>query len=715
MSEAEDPFYIVRTSSDDEGTAVLKHGDTFVVFDRFGDIYGPRGLFHEDTRYLSGLRLRLGDHAPLMLGSAVQDNNAVVAVDLTNGDLPLEGGGSLPRGSLHLFRAKFLWQGVCFERLRITHFGDDPVLIDLWLELEADFADIFEVRGSRRARRGRRLPPRLVDDRLILAYEGLDGRARQLAVSSSRPADEVRGSGLRFTLSLAPGREETLFLTYACEQGTRSKARCSRSGYDQAHDELQASVDAAYAHECQVVTSNGQFNAWLRRSRADLRMMVSETAHGGYPYAGVPWYSTPFGRDGIITALETVWFDPTMARGVLLFLAATQAASEDPANAAQPGKILHEARKGEMATLGEVPFGRYYGTVDATPLYVVLAAAYHDVTGDTSLISEIWPNLQRALQWIDQSGDVDGDGFVEYRPHKDGLVNQGWKDSVDAIFHADGKLAEGPIALCEVQGYVYAAKRAAAKLASILGFEEQAQELLHAARKLQAHFEQVFWSEELGTYALALDGDKRPCLVKTTNAGHCLFTQIARPDRAKRTAEALLTEDAFTGWGIRTVGARHSRYNPMSYHNGSVWPHDNALVARGMSLYGYKTQALRVMRGLFDATLWFDTHRLPELFCGFPRRQGQGPTLYPVACSPQAWSSGVVFMLLQACLGMTIDAAARRVQFAHPMLPPFLDELRLKRLRVGDAILDLSVHRYPEDVGVNVVRREGSVEVVNIK
>jgi glycogen debranching enzyme len=707
-----DEFYILAGAAHaDDRTHVLKHGDTFGLFDHYGDIHphglGEQGIYHEGTRFLSKLDLRIGRKRPLFLSSAARSTNELLTIDLANPDLSVENGLFIQRGTIHIFRSKFLWKGVCYERLRISNFGLSSAQINFNLEVE--------VRGARRARRGERHEPRIQNDNtVILSYTGLDGVVRWTRISMPPGVHFLKGSTAQLDIALEPKQDYELFVTIECFVGNQFRQPCTV--YMDALQELTSTLSRARLNEACIQTSNVQFNAWLDRSLADIRMMVTETEDGPYPYAGVPWFSTVFGRDGIITALELLWINPEIAKGVLQFLAANQATTSDSGSEAEPGKILHEIRHGEMAALGEIPFGKYYGSVDATPLFVMLAGAYYRRVGDLRFIESLWPHIEAAIRWMDECGDVDQDGFVEYSRQSDkGLVHQGWKDSQDSVFHADGTLAQGPIALCEVQGYVYAAKKSAALMAAALGDRRGAEELDRQAKSLKERFQEMFWCEELSTYALALDRNKRVCRVRTSNAGQCLFTGIATPDHARRVAAGLFDEGLFSGWGIRTLHSSEVRYNPMSYHNGSIWPHDSAIIAEGLSRCGFKDLTVKILEGLFSVSLNVDLHRLPELFCGFPRRSDQGPTLYPVACSPQSWAAASAFMLLQSCLGMTLDAPDRRLQFEHPVLPVFLEELRIQNLRIGDSSVDLTLRRYPENVDINVDRRVGPLEIVVIK
>jgi glycogen debranching enzyme len=705
-------FYIPSSVPVTRPRRTLKYGDTFAVVDSHGDIGastgGPDGLFHSDMRHLSRLELLVNGLQPLLLGSNLRDDNAVLAVDLTNPDLYFDNRLVLRKDTVHIVRSLFLWRGVAYQRFGLRNYGHQRVTIPLTFAFEGDFADLFEVRGLHREKRGVMARKVLGPDRAILTYQGLDGASHHTTLTFDPAPAWLETTSASYVVELMPGESRPIFLGIDCDQHADRKSVPFLRGLRAARRELKLGT----RHVATVETSNDIFNEVLCRSMADLWMLMTDTSEGRFPYAGIPWYSTTFGRDSLITAMQMLWFDPSIARGVLRRLAAYQAKVADPSADAQPGKILHEMRSGEMARLRETPFGLYYGSVDSTPLFVLLAGLYGERTGDDETLRELWPSLEAALRWIDGPGDPDQDGFVEYeRAAERGLANQGWKDSGDAIFHADSSLANGSIALAEVQGYVFAAKRAAARCARRIGHVDQARKLEAAAERLAEQFEASFWCPALETYALALDGAKNPCLVRTSNAGQVLFTGIARAEHAAKIAEGLLRPRFFSGWGIRTVASDEARYNPMSYHNGSIWPHDNALIALGLARYGLKRAVERVFQGLFDAATYMECRRLPELFCGFQRARSRGPTLYPVACSPQAWASATPFTLLEASLGLEFDPRAGEIRLRNPYLPAFLDEVLLRNLRLGQSSFDLRVRRHRGDVSVEMLRSQGKVRL----
>ena len=709
-------YYVLASSAlADDRTRVLKYGDTFGVFNRDGDIEAAGrmqlGLFHTETRHLDRMTVRLDGQTPLLLSSTVRDDNAFLSVDLTNVDIAREKDDSIPRGTLHVYRSIFLDDGVCYEQLRLANYGLAFIDIGLSFEFGADYADIFEVRGTPRRKKGRLLPATVQTESVKLSYLGLDQITRSTSIHFSPAPDSLTEKTASYQVRMKPNEGSVVLVTVACERSSTHKLV---QPYADAFASKNLQCQQDTLDGCRIRSSNKQFNEWFTRSEADLRMLIQGNPEGAYPYAGVPWFNTVFGRDGIVTALECLWIAPSIAEGVLKYLASTQATDLIPEQDAEPGKIVHEVRRGEMAALKEVPFGRYYGSVDSTPLFVLLAGACFLRTNNLGLLKSIWPNIIKALDWIDRYGDQDKDGFVEYaRKSADGLTQQGWKDSGDSIFHSDGGLADAPIALCEVQGYVFAAKLTAALVARALGETEFADAWEQQACELRKRFESQFWNDQLRSYVLALDGNKKQCLVRTSNAGHALLCRIASPERAAITAETLLSERMFSGWGVRTVASGESRYNPMSYHNGSIWPHDNALVALGLSLYGHQSKVLQIFSGLYEASHHVELSRLPELFCGFHKRaDSSGPTLYPVACSPQAWAAGSVFLLLRAVLGIEIRAPERTIRFSNPVLPAGLDELIVENLRVADAVVDLLFCRHPEGVGVEVLRRSGDIEVV---
>ena len=709
---AEQPFYIAATGPASRPRKSLMHNDSFVVLDSHGDIGavagGPDGLFDHDTRFLSHLELSVNGAQPLLLGSTVKDDNLHLYVDLTNPDIYIDGTLALPKNTMHISRTTYVRDGTLHERISVhNHLWQDATLT-LSIAFDNDFADIFEVRGIRRNRRGKVWRSVVSGNDAVLSYEGLDGKRRETALNFEPAPAQLSRTMATYTLNLKASSKQELFITASC-RGRRGQ---SVAPFFRGLRNAQRELNAATANVASVETSNSTLNELLCRAMSDFYMLVSATEQGSYPYAGIPWYSTTFGRDGMLAAIEMLWLDPSIAEGVLRRLAHYQATTVDPARDAQPGKILHEMRGGEMADLGEVPFGLYYGSVDSTPLFVMLVGMYAERTGDDDLVRELWPHVERALAWMDGPGDIDGDGFIEYQRAKEtGLSNQGWKDSYDSVFYSDGRLAEGPIALVEVQGYAYAARRLAAVCARRLGHLERAKELHQQAERLRAAFERAFWSPELGTYVLALDGKKQPCNVRSSNAGHALLTGIASPERARILASTLLGSDFQSGWGIRTIARGEHRYNPMSYHNGSVWPHDNALIAAGLARYDLKDGIELIFEGMCRAATYMDQRRLPELYCGFRRKRGRGPTLYPVACSPQAWAAGAPFLTLQSMLGLELDPAHGEVRLHNPVVPALVDEVTIRGLKLGQGAVDFSVRRDGGAVSLRLLRSTGSVRV----
>jgi len=693
---------------------VLKAGETFGVFTATGDIRrqaGDLGIFHEGARQLSRLELLLWGQRPLLLSSTVREDNCMLVADLAN---PATDQTAVSDGTVHIRRTSLLAAASFHQQLVVTNYADCSITVPICLQFDADFHDIFEERGMLRARRGE-VHRRVHDGSVVLGYRGLDGRERSTIVRLDDRAARLAADAAVIDLQIGPRQAARVCCCVDFRQPPPDGLPDAR--FDAAVRRTVARFRSARRSAAAIDTSNPQFNQWLHRSFSDIHLLATPTPTGLYPYAGVPWFSTPFGRDGLVAARQLLTVEPQLARGVLGYLAARQATGVDAATDAEPGKILHESRLGEMAAVGEIPFGRYYGSIDATPLFLLLAGDYLRRTADLAFIESLWPQLEAAAAWMLACGDRDGDGFIEYQRAADtGLRNQGWKDSWDSVSHADGRLAEGPIALCEVQAYAYTALQATATISLAVGRSQQAAVFRGQAARLRQRFSECFWKPSLGGFALALDGDKQPCLVRSSNAGHCLFAGIASAEQAAGVARSLLGPGLFNGFGIRTLDEREARYNPMSYHNGSVWPHDNSLIALGLARYGFKDEVLRILQGQFEASLFVPLHRLPELFCGFARREDEGPTLYPVACMPQAWASGAVFALLEAATGLSIavepETGRPTVRFQRPVLPPYLEHVRISNLRVGDEEIDLELHRHETDVGVQITRRPAAVEVI---
>ncbi|HEV8286695.1 MAG TPA: amylo-alpha-1,6-glucosidase [Chitinophagaceae bacterium] len=715
----DDKYYILATSSyADDKVCILNYEDSFGVFDRWGDVKqigsGVQGIYHQGTRFISETELEINHYRPLLLSSNIKNENEILSVDLTNSDMDDGAGMIIPKGSIHIARTKFLQNGSSHELIILTNYGTDTYKLELVLSFYADFKDIFEVRGMERKEIGKIFSPTVETNNIIkLSYEGLDNIRRETHIQFDPEPYELLSQSAIYKMNLEPKQSYSIHCTAVFQVHSSPLAF---EPYINAFNKLTSALEKSKQIIPEIYTDNEQFNNWVNRSANDLRSLLVQTQQGLYPYAGVPWYNTAFGRDGVITAFETLWIVPDIAKGVLNFLAHRQAKKNNAFQDAELGKILHEMRSGEMAETGEIPFKSYYGSIDSTPLFILLAGHYLRRTNDLDTVKNIWENILQALHWIDNYGDIDGDGFVEYqRKTESGLTNQGWKDSSDSISYDNGELATFPIALCEVQAYVYDAKIQAAYIAERLGDARLAEKLKKEAEQLKKHFNDVFWDEELGTYVLALDGEKRPCRVLSSNAGHTLFSGIATEERAIKTVKVLMNEEMFTGWGVRTLSSKASRYNPMSYHNGSVWPHDTALIAYGFARYGQIPQALRLMQGLFDASLFIELQRLPELFCGFPFRKGEAPTAYPVACSPQAWSVAAVFLLFQACLQITIDGCEKKFIFHNPALPDYINEIRISNLRFEGEEFSIEIVKYDRDLGIHLIKKPAGWQVVTLK
>jgi glycogen debranching enzyme len=690
----------------------LKDADTFLVADAWGDLKGGAdGLFHRDTRILSRFAFTVGMVRPSRLSSGVSRDNVFFTAHTTNRPLPPMGGRSAPAGVIHLERRRFIWDSRMFERVRMVNHGIEDVILPLAFDFAADFADIFQVRGTLRNKRGTVETPTPDGRRVTFAYKGLDDVLRTSCLAFSEPPARLGASRAEFLFSLPQGRALDLYIECGPDLCTTPDALRWR-------ENAVAARLAMRRRRRRGASVRGprspRFNAWLDQSRADVALLTTDLTTGPYPYAGTPWFSTPFGRDGIITAWQMLWLDPSLARGVLTYLAQRQATEIDAFKDAEPGKIMHETRGGEMSALGEVPFGLYYGGVDTTCLFVALAGAYARRTGDLDLIRALWPNLVAATEWMRDYGDSNGDGLIDYqRAAETGLSNQGWKDSEDSIFHADGRFPKGPVALLEVQGYAFAAWQAMAELGERLT-DGRARAWQMRAEELRQRVEERFWLEDQKFYAIALDGDGNPCEAIGSNAGHLLFTGLPTVTRAEAVTHRLLGTEFRSGWGIRTLARGQARFNPMSYHNGSVWPHDTSLAVAGMARYGERDAVAMILGEIYAAASHFQM-RLPELFCGFEREPGEGPIAYPVACLPQAWAAGSVFLMLQSALGIEIDALSKTVTIDAATLPTGIERLTVSGLQVGEASVDLAFERLGDQVVVMPRNRVGELRIVTTR
>ena len=704
--EQADPYALQGSASTSVEKITLKHGDAFLVADARGDLPESEqetGLYWRGTRFLRTCDVFLTGQPLIPLSHSISDEEGACQIDLTNPYLR-QAGEPVYQGTLHVRRMLELHNNVLTQRILLTSYHSAPIALKLGVKVSADFRDLFEVRGLARDRRGTLHAPQMAREGVTLTYDGLDNVRRVTTLTLSPQATLAVPQGLFWDLTVAPGAstEVRLVVTLRTENDDPIEFEGAGNGAD--------SLPRGAARPV-VASNNVFFNRMLVRGMHDLEMMCARTRYGLYPYGGIPWYVCPFGRDALITSLEFLPWFPQVARGTLAFLAAHQGTKVDDFTEEEPGRILHEYRTGEMANCREIPFIPYYGSVDATPLFLITLEQYIRWSNDLPFLQRHWSHAQAAARWMLDYGDADGDGFLEYAKLSDkGLVNQGWKDSWDAVMHADGSLARAPIALCEVQAYAYAAFRAMDYLARRMGQPAEAERWAAEAEQMQTRFLERFWWPEEQCFYLALDGDKRPCEVVTSNAGQCLWTGIVPDEMAEGVIARLLRPDMYSQWGIRTLSDRAARYNPMSYHNGSVWPHDTALVGAGFARYGHKAEAGELLGHLFGVSLYYGGSRLPELYCGFSRVTGHGPTRYPVACAPQSWAAGAPFLLLGSVLGLEPEADRQRLNLRVPTLPAWMDSLDLHHLRLGGEELQLRFERSVHGTSV-ILTSASEVEV----
>lgn len=708
------PYILAEASGD---LLVLKEGRLFASSHKDGDMHPGlvtgEGLYADDTRYLSELRLRIGDAQPVLLSSSARLPHKAY-VDAANPDLRDGEALSVPQLTLNIHRVRLLEEQL-HEHIEICNNGRRAAHTTLELFLAADFVDIFEVRGMRhRMSRGQALSPKRTPEGVRFAYVGEDDVFRETDVRMDPfPQDlhvQQHRAVAHWRLELQPRQRMSIDVGIAPSAEGREWRRRSFQEADAAVE--RAATD--WEGSCTAIAADSRlFRRFMQASARDLRALMTPMHGGEIMTAGIPWFVAPFGRDSVLACYEMLMLTQGPSRETLLSLARQQATCDDAARDAEPGKILHELRAGELAGAGYVPHTPYFGSADSTPLFLMLAGAYYRWTADLDLMAQLRPSFDAALAWIDNHGDQDGDGFVEYhRRSPGGLQNQGWKDSGDAIVHSDGTLAQGPIALVEVQGYVYLARLRMAQVYEALGLSEVAEKLVRQATRLRESFNEAFWMPDEGTFALALDGDKQQVRSVTSNPGHCLYCEIVDADKGAKVAERIMAPDMFSGWGIRTLSDESPAYNPMSYHNGSVWPHDNAIIAAGMKRYGFANATDLIATALFDAAVDSSDARLPELYCGFPQRANVPVVAYPVACRPQAWAAAAPFMLLQAILGISPDAPNGVMTINRPALPSWLRRIDLKGMNVGESQLSLAfTRRSGEPTAFTLLDKRGDIQL----
>ncbi len=702
---------------------VAMEGELLLYTDQLGHAPGGDdsvlGLYHRDTRHLSRMELVLGGRPPVVLTSSA-DRGYSQTVELTNLELRGPDGRVVPQAAVHVRRTRVLADKL-YELVRVRNHHRQAVELTLDLQFEADFADLFEIRGLRRRRRGRLRPPAPGGATLTFAYDGLDGVERSTVVTFTDPPASIRSGRARYRLRLAPGERAVVRFAVVVSPDAPSPPASV------ADPELGADLNDALgavrreherwaAEATDIHTDNEQLNAVLRRAQEDLRILTMPSEDGRVPLSGVPWFVAPFGRAMLIVGLETLLLDLRPLRAAVRYLARRQGRVNSAYREEQPGKIMHELRRGELAHLRAIPHTPYFGAVDTTPLWMLGVCELTMWTGDLDGFDLLHEAVEAAVRWLAVDGDADGDGFVEYeRRSRAGLLNQGWRDAGEAVVHADGSLARGPIALAEVQGYVYYAKRRLAALYGQLGDVERSERMAEEARDLKHRFNERFWMDDEEFFAMALDGEKRQVKTVCSTIGHCLWSRIVADEHVEAVAKRLLAPDLFSGWGVRTLSESSPAYNPMSFYNGGVWPFDTAIAANGLKKHGYAQESNRLALGLFEAALTYEHTRLPELFCGFSRQSSPRPVSFPMACWPHAAASGAAFLVLQSMLGIYAQADENVVYVHDPVLPKWIGQLGLRNLQIGRTTMDLLFRRSGGQTGFSVRDKKGPGRIVVVE
>jgi len=701
---------------------VAMEGELLLYTDPMGHAPGHDdsvlGLYYRDTRHVSRIELLLGGRQPVVLTSSA-DRGYSETVELTNLELRAADGRVVPQAVVHVRRTRVLADKL-YELLRVRNYDRLPVDINLDLHFDADFADLFEVRGVRRRRRGRLRPPEAAGTTLTFAYEGLDGVVRTTVVTFTDPPTSLRGGRARYRLRLAPGERVLLRYDVAVAPDPPPPLATARPASDaelnQALGAVRHDHERWAAESTDIFTDNEQLTTVLRRAQEDLRVLTMAAEDGRVTLAGVPWFAAPFGRAMLTVGLETLLLDLRFARSGVRYLARRQGRVNSAFRDEQPGKIMHELRRGELANLRAIPHTPYFGAIDTTPLWLLTLCELTMWTGDLEGFDLLHQAVEAAVKWLGIDGDADGDGFVEYeRRSRAGLLNQGWRDAGDSVVHADGSLARGPIALAEVQGYVYYAKRRLAAIYGQLGDVERAERMAQDARELKRRFNEHFWMEDEQFFAMALDGRKRQVKTVCSTIGHCLWSRIVADEHVDAVAKRLLAPDMFSGWGVRTVSKSSVAYNPMSFYNGGVWPFDTAIAANGLKKHGYAQESNRIALGLFEAALAYERTRLPELFCGFSRQFSPRPVSFPMACWPHASASGALFLVLQSMLGIYAQADENVVYVHAPVLPKWIGEVGLRNLHIGRTTMDLVFRRSGSQTGFSVRDKKGPGRIVVVE